>query len=144
MITTAKKGKHHTLCDIIMTHLKNKQDHKNNKHFYDIIKEEHTYYLNQINENSQLPIEGECDVTGIRITPKKRYGVVIEVKSSNSTKKYRKACLQLAKDKKYFQQLYELDKVFCVYVYGNPKDKTFKEINYEWINSNIIDNIQIK
>jgi len=137
-----KKSKHHSLCDIVRFHFETKRDAKHHKSFYQIIKEEDHYFMDKVRNGH--PIEGECDNAAIRYSKEKRYGVVVEVKSNNNNKHYYKALRQLAKDSRYYKQLYKLDKVYCIYAYGNPKDNNWTEINYKWIPQREIDQILIK
>ena len=137
-----KKSKHHSLCDIVDFHF-NTMRWKHKK-FYTITREEDNYFLQKISVKTMAPIQGECDVAGIRYGKHKRYGVLIEVKCSDSAKGYKKAVHQLAKDKEYYKQLYKLDRVFCIYAYGNMKDKTWSELNYKWIPDRVINKMLIR
>jgi hypothetical protein len=139
-----KKGKHHSLCEIVRFHFETKRDVENHTNFYKIVKIEQNFSLDNISNVTHLPIEGECDDAGIRYAQNKRYGVMVEVKSFDRPKHYKKACLQLAKDKQYFKKAYKLDRVFCIYAYGNKHDKFGVDITYKWIPESIIDNIKIK
>jgi len=134
-----KKSKHNTLCNIVSEHLKNKLD-TNNESFYDIIKQEEKYKLHKISTKTLKRIEGECDVVGIKLG-RKHYAVIFEVKCSNH---YQKALRQLKKDQEYYQKKYELDKIYHFYTTGNPKDKTWKQVKYKWVNQEEINNTKIQ
>jgi hypothetical protein len=139
-----KMKKHHNLCDLVNFRLETKRDHINHEPFYNIIKEEDHYFLQKINSKNFSPIEGECDDASMRYAPKKKYGVVVEVKCTDNIKTYDKRMNQLAKNKAYYKQLFKLDKVYCIYAYGDKKDKKGTKLTYEWIPDYVIDKIIVK
>ena len=140
----AKMNKHHHLCDLVNFRLETKRDHTNHKPFYNIVKEEDHYFLQKINSKNFRSIEGECDDASMRYAPRKKYGVVVEVKGSDNIKTYDKRMNQLAKNKVYYKQLFKLDKVYCIYAYGDKKDKKGIKLTYKWIPDYVIDKIIVK
>ncbi len=135
-----KRSKHHALCDIIDFHFETKRWKQHQ--FYNITKEEEHYFMQRISVKTYAPIQGECDVAAIRYGKNKRYAVLVEVKCSK--KGYNKALLQLAKDREYYKQLYKLDKVYCIFAYGEKNDKEWNKINYKWIPDRTIEKILLR
>jgi hypothetical protein len=111
-----RKGAHDKTVDEVVRRL-----NKNGE--YGFIFKEKIYYKSR----RQINPFGEIDAGGFRLG-KKRYGVFVEVKSSNSYKNRKKAIFQLRRDNRYFTRKFELNRTFMLYAYPTKQGVKYERI----------------
>ena len=119
----ASKGKHSRTIDTMVNRL---VDSNTN---YALIRTEEKFH----NPNSGR--DGECDIYAIYKTPKVKYLLVFEVKSSYSGKNDRKSEYQCTKDVNYYSKRYKTDRAFRFQVYGSRKDDG---VSINWLRKPLI------